>query len=136
MKIRSGFVTNSSSTSFLIIAKEELDREKFFDLMGIAPDSPISDLFDAFYGAVIRGVSFQASLDDLGDLDDPEISFGRHAALSDYMLTKIKEARESGGQILYGTLSSEEDTFEAFFCTDSFEAENEHFYFNGLNCVW
>ncbi len=36
MKIRAGFVSNSSSTSFLIIAKNDLNKVDFFELMGIA----------------------------------------------------------------------------------------------------
>ncbi len=44
MRIRAGFVSNSSSTSFLIIAKDDLNKNDFFELMGIKADSPIADL--------------------------------------------------------------------------------------------
>jgi hypothetical protein len=53
MKIRAGFVSNSSSTSFLIIAKKDLNKKDFFDLMGIQQDSPIADLFAQFYQDVV-----------------------------------------------------------------------------------
>ena len=38
MKIRMGFITNSSSTNFLIISKEELTEEYLFEKLGFIKD--------------------------------------------------------------------------------------------------
>lgn len=136
MKIRSGFVTNSSSTSFLIITREDLSRENFFELLGVDPTSPIADVFDGFYRAVTSGVIEQADLDAFDSDEQVEQRFGGVRNLSDYMIQKIKDAKGNGGKVIYGLLSSEGDLIESFFCTDSFEVENDEIYFNGLSCVW
>lgn len=136
MKIRAGFVSNSSSTSFLIITNEDLNRADFLELMGIAEDSPVADLFEELYQDVLersKKVDFKR-IDKsvpISKLFDTEES-----RLSDRMLEKIKEARRRGLRAYYGWLDSESTMIQSFFCTDSFEVENEKIYFNGLECVW
>ena len=51
MKIKTDFVTNSSSTSFLLISKEEgLTEKDFMDLMGVNKDSDFYQIVeDLFY---------------------------------------------------------------------------------------
>ena len=136
MKIRAGFVSNSSSTSFLIIAKEELNEADFLRLMGIEQDSPIADLFSQLYQDVIESsekVDFKTA--------DPSVAaeawFEKGAnRLSAHMIRKITEAKKRGLKAYFGSLDSESSMIQTFFCTDSFEAENEKIYFDGLECVW
>ena len=136
MKIRAGFVTNSSSTSFLIIAKEDLNEADFFELMGMESSSPVADLFKHFYQDVVRSatkVDFRTA--DKGASVETLLRIGRKG-LSKRMEEKINEAKRDGLKAYYGELDSETDNIQTFFCTDSFEAENEKIYFNGLECVW
>lgn len=138
MKIRAGFVSNSSSTSFLILAKEDLNRVDFFELMGIEPDSPIADLFEKFYLDVIDSVRTTVDFSTAGKQVPAEDWFkGRRGNnLSIHMINKLRDAKQHGLKAYFGTLSSEENPIQSFFCTDSFEVENEKIYFNGLECIW
>lgn len=138
MKIRAGFVSNSSSTSFLIITTEDLNRSDFFDLMGIAQDSPIADLFEQFYQDVVSSVSTRVDFSVVDKRQPVEYWFTgkRGNGLSSHMMNKLQDAKQRGLKAYFGTLSSEETPIQSFFCTDSFEVGNEKIYFNGLECVW
>jgi hypothetical protein len=134
VKIRAGFVSNSSSTSFLIISKDDLNKADFFELMGISPSSPIVDLFDQFYEDVLssaKKVDFATA-----DRSVPAEAWFDTGRLSEHMISKIREAKKQGLKAYFGRLDSDGDLIESFFCTDSFEVESERIYFNGLECVW
>jgi hypothetical protein len=137
MKIRGGFVSNSSSTSFLIITKRDLNRGDFFELMGISPNSPIADLFSEFYQAVVDNISSEVDFKTVrGDVAPESLIETRRSRLSERMLEKIRDAKERGFKVYYGWLGSETSPIQSFFCTDSFEVENTKMYFNGLECTW
>ena len=134
MRIRTGFVSNSSSTSFLIITDDELEEGAFLELMGVTPDSPIADLFRELFNDVInasqyvdlRHVNTRVSLEAWFDDD----------RLSPAMIARLQQAAGQGLKAYFGTLDSETTMVQTFFCTDAFELENERIYFNYLECAW
>ena len=135
MKIRAGFVSNSSSTSFLVIAKNDLNPADFLELMGVDLNSPIADLFSQFYQDVIDNT--EVTVDFKTTRKNASVkSWFTDERLSPHMLKKLEEAREHGLKAYYGHLNSDTSMIQTFFCTDSIEAENEKIYFNGLQNVW
>lgn len=128
MKIRADFVTNSSSTSFVIITNQELTVERFLLLMGIETDSPFAEIFEWLYESL--QVHSNSSGDDQVYSRAIEDSFFPHVRL------RIEEARQRGELVIIGKLSSDENTVESFFCTDSFEVEADGFFFSALENYW
>ena len=134
MRRRTGFVSNSSSTSFLIITHDELEEEAFLELMGVAPDSPIADLFKGLFSAVIES-SDHLDLAHVNKQVSPEVWFDTDR-LSTTMIERLQKAAEQGLKAYFGSLDSETDMVQTFFCTNAFELENERIYFNYLEWAW
>jgi hypothetical protein len=137
MKIRAGFVSNSSSTSFLIISKGAFTREQLLRLMGVDAESPMHKLFDQLYDEFIEGVDEKVDLRAVRGNAHWKYVMGRRAErLSDRMIEKLEAYRQKGWTAYYGHLDSESNPVQTFFCMDSFEEENDEIYLNGLECAW
>lgn len=132
MKFRDGFVTNSSSTNFLIISKSELTPEYLFDRLGFQKDS----ILEPFARELCQEI-IDASDCDLRyygrrriDLDTIREIFGEKSAQI------FEEKKENGFHVYMGHTSSEQSQLTSLFTCDFVEIEDEDFYLNGLNCIW
>lgn len=130
MKIRMGFITNSSSTNFLIISKEELTEKYLFKKLGFVQGGVLEEqgrqLCSSIMDAINGGLRYY-------DYDTPTYEsikevFGDKSAM-------IFERKE-GYHAYWGYTSSDDSPITQFFTTDSFEIEYKDFYHNGRACVW
>lgn len=137
MRIRSGFVSNSSSTSFLIISEEDLTLEHFLKVAGVGSMSPLREIFEELFLSLTHR---SRHVIDFAKTPSKEAMRGFIEApyypMSNRMIERVEEARKNGLKVFYGELSSEENSVETFFCCDSFEIDGDGIYVDALKAVW
>ncbi|MCB0172630.1 MAG: hypothetical protein KDJ97_18975 [Anaerolineae bacterium] len=137
MKIRTDFVTNSSSTSFVIITANGFEKTDFFELMGITESSPLLPLFDSLYYHLETSMYTVSEYFQRYRKTNANWLELLRKEFADEVVNRIVEAEKNEYKVFIGKLNSDDgDQIEAFFCTDSFEIENDKIYFNALECVW
>jgi len=140
MKIRSDFVTNSSSTAFVLVKKQDLTLEGIRELLGIAVDSPLDPIAQVLFERLDRyGEQIDEGVADLAQHQTDAKNGTRHfleTNFSSEVASKVQAAKESGASVLMGQFSSDIDEIECFLCCESFELENDNYYLNAIECSW
>jgi hypothetical protein len=125
-----GFITNSSSTNFLIISKEELTEDYLFEKLGFVQGGVLEEqgrqLCDSIIDAINGGLRYYSY--DMPTYETIKEVFGDKSA----MLYKKNKKFHA----YWGYTSSDDSPITQFFTTDSFEIEDKDFYLNGRSCVW
>lgn len=132
MKIRDGFVTNSSSTNFLIISKEALTKEYLFRKLGFTEDSPIEAQGWELCKNIIEGFKSGLRWFNITEYNKENIeeAFGKSAA------EKYEELSKKGYIVYAGHTDDSEYFLTLFFTLDSFVIDDKDFYLNAENCAY
>ena len=137
MKIRKGFVTNSSSTSFIISLKETYSKDNFMTAIGTDGDSPMNKIFEDLFYAIEE---------DKKDIIDAARNYDKEVEVREFLIkqgfskdtiTVVENLLSEGRKVYYGRLSSDVETpSEEFFCCESFILCDDNIYFNGNIGGW
>lgn len=138
MKYRQDFVTNSSSTSFIISLKNEWNENNFYKSIGLLDDSALRSIFIELYRAIeYNKKEITAYISEYYPEDKNVETFLSNRNYSKDVIEKISQLMKDGRTIYYGKLSTENgDIVEAFFSTESFLVCEDDIYFNGQSAVW
>jgi len=137
MKIRNGFVTNSSSTSFIISTKEHFTKASFMKAIGATGHSVMNQFFEDLFQAIDENkqdiIKVMKDSENANDIE----SFLTNEGYDNETIEIIKKLLDEGRTVFYGKLSSDGyTTAEVYFCCESFILCEENIYFNGSIGGW
>lgn len=130
MKIRTGFVTNSSSTNFLVLSKEELTEDFLFKKLGFVEGGVLEQHGRALCEDLVRAAD--------GRLRYYDYTVPTYETIKEVFGEKSANAfaQREGFHAYWGYTNSDDATMTSFFTMDSFEIDEKDFYLNGRACVW
>ena len=134
MKISNGFVTNSSSTSFVITSKNGLTREAFLKLIGVSEESLLVDMYASLYKAIRANIK---KIPD--DVSIAEFLRTNNVVLDERDMAEIELRHSRGDELYWGELSDSGDDgglAEAFFSHECFVVIGDDIYFNARNSIY
>lgn len=132
MNIRDGFVTNSSSTSYIILSKTELTGEYLAGKLGITKKSPnyneMLGICEEFVSCAKDGF-YHHYYQDTNEKLVNEL-FGEETA------EKYRKLLEKNYKLYCGKFSSDNTNFESALCVDCFKIEDKDFFMDSSVCGW
>ena len=134
MKIKTDFVTNSSSTNFIVMSQGIPTMQAFFNAVGISQESMFLDIFVHL---------FKCFKNDL----NPGLLYVRrfgYSTIDEYVeknfskdtLDRVKDAEAKGYDTYIGDLHNDNDAIETLFCCDSFVIDGEKLVIDATEDGW
>jgi hypothetical protein len=123
MKVRSGWVSNSSSSSFIIATKGEIPHAKLKEVVAatlkVPPDSPLYYMANEMASLLAHAdcYTLEQLLDEMG-YDQAQDAFKYHPIIS-------KAIKKGFDTYYYGSVSDEEGGVEDILCNIGIQYEDD-----------
>ena len=113
MKIRNGFVTNSSSTNYIIMSKDKLTPEKIVELLGVKKESI---LYDKVYSLACTLLDPRGYLIHTNEEEPIEAQIEK--IFGAITKKEYEKAMKDNKYVYYGTVSTGSEAIECSFALD------------------
>lgn len=138
MKIRNGYVTNSSSTSFLISLKKDWKKEAFMSAVGADGASPMNQIFEDLFESIdYQKQEIHRVIEERNEKELTVSKFLEREGFDHETVEVVEKLIADGRTVYYGRLYSDaEKCSEVYFCCRSYVVSEDDIYFNGSIGGW
>ena len=137
MKLRQDFVTNSSSTSFIVSAQNDWNEANFLKAIGIEGNSPMNELFRQLFEAIDTNKSDIKIVMKEQPACDSARALLQQEGFEEETIGIVEKLLTDNRTVYYGKLHSAASlAAEDYFCMESFVVCDDDIYFNGKIAVW